>query len=233
MPATQFLTFASAVGANVLSLAGYTGLAARLDGFSAGIAKSEELNRVWRQSANVANALTQMIVDRLGQDVLDNGDQAALIAQMKAAIADPAGATRAGELFMWPMSTPPAYALERNGQLVSRVTYAALFAVIGETYGAGDGSTTFNVPDDRGLFERGWDHGAGIGTNVTFGAVQGDTIGPLAVNLPVYRVNPAGAGVSRLVGNDNGGASNYNLNLSANVETRPKNRSYLPCIRWR
>lgn len=39
-----------------------------------------------------------------------------------------------------------------NGQSVSRVTYAALFAEIGTTYGAGDSSTTFNLPDWRGYF---------------------------------------------------------------------------------
>lgn len=44
----------------------------------------------------------------------------------------------------------PAGYLECNGQAVSRTTYAALFAVIGTTFGVGDGSTTFNVPDIAG-----------------------------------------------------------------------------------
>ena len=44
-------------------------------------------------------------------------------------------------------STAPSGWLICNGQAVSRTTYAALFAVIGTTYGAGDGSTTFNVPN--------------------------------------------------------------------------------------
>lgn len=42
-----------------------------------------------------------------------------------------------------------------NGQAISRTTYAALFSIIGTTYGAGDGSTTFNLPDYRGKFLRG------------------------------------------------------------------------------
>jgi len=46
-------------------------------------------------------------------------------------------------------TAPEGYLLE-NGQAVSRTTYADLFATIGTTYGAGDGSTTFNVPDSRG-----------------------------------------------------------------------------------
>ena len=52
-------------------------------------------------------------------------------------------------------STPPEGFLNCNGAAVSRVTYAKLFAVIGTTYGAGDGSTTFNVPDFRGRFSEG------------------------------------------------------------------------------
>lgn len=45
-----------------------------------------------------------------------------------------------------------------DGSAVSRTEYAALFAVIGTTYGVGDGSTTFNLPDMRGEFLRGLDN---------------------------------------------------------------------------
>ncbi len=47
-------------------------------------------------------------------------------------------------------TTPPAGYLLEDGSAVSRTTYADLFAAIGTTYGAGDGSTTFNLPDSRG-----------------------------------------------------------------------------------
>lgn len=47
-------------------------------------------------------------------------------------------------------STAPDYWLLCDGSAVSRTTYANLFAVIGSTFGAGDGSTTFNLPDLRG-----------------------------------------------------------------------------------
>jgi len=52
-----------------------------------------------------------------------------------------------GTITPWSQSTAPTGFLECEGSAVSRTTYAALFAVIGTTYGAGDGSTTFNVPD--------------------------------------------------------------------------------------
>ena len=47
----------------------------------------------------------------------------------------------------WSTSSVPSGFLECNGAAVSRSTYAALFAIVGTTYGAGDGSSTFNVPD--------------------------------------------------------------------------------------
>lgn len=55
----------------------------------------------------------------------------------------------------------PAGYLECNGQAVSRAQFSELFAALGTTWGAGDGSTTFNLPDLRGRFIRGSDDGAG------------------------------------------------------------------------
>ena len=52
-----------------------------------------------------------------------------------------------GTITPWSQATPPTGFLECAGAAVSRSTYAALFAVIGTTYGAGNGSTTFNVPN--------------------------------------------------------------------------------------
>jgi microcystin-dependent protein len=55
-----------------------------------------------------------------------------------------------GAIYMYAGSTAPAGFLPCDGSAISRDTYANLFAVIGTTYGAGDGSTTFNVPDISG-----------------------------------------------------------------------------------
>lgn len=52
-----------------------------------------------------------------------------------------------GIIVPWSDSSIPSGFLECNGQAVSRTTYADLFAVIGTTYGVGDGSTTFDLPD--------------------------------------------------------------------------------------
>ncbi|WON82301.1 MULTISPECIES: phage tail protein [Chromobacterium] len=71
--------------------------------------------------------------------------------------------------------TPPGW-LKCDGSLVSRGTYPGLFAVIGTTYGAGDGSTTFNLPDLRGEFIRGWDYGGGVDDGRAFGSWQKGTL---------------------------------------------------------
>ena len=67
-----------------------------------------------------------------------------------------------GAVFCMAVATVPSGYLECNGDPVSRATYAALFAVIGDSYGAGDGSSTFNLPDLRGEFVRGFDNGRDV-----------------------------------------------------------------------
>jgi len=52
-----------------------------------------------------------------------------------------------GLIIPWSTTTAPSGFLECDGTAVSRTTYATLFAVVGTTYGAGNGSTTFNLPD--------------------------------------------------------------------------------------
>lgn len=83
-----------------------------------------------------------------------------------------------GAVMPFAMNSAPGGWLAANGAAVSRATYAGLFTAIGTTYGTGDGSTTFTLPDLRGYFVR------GAGTNAdgtaagTFGAKQGNTVGP-------------------------------------------------------
>ena len=58
-----------------------------------------------------------------------------------------APAAMTGEYFYWPLGSTPSYGLVCNGAAVSRTVYSALFAIIGLSYGVGNGTTTFNVPD--------------------------------------------------------------------------------------
>lgn len=79
-----------------------------------------------------------------------------------------------GAIFSFPLEIPPTGYLVCDGSAVSRTTYADLFAVLGTSYGAGDGSTTFNLPDYRGKFLRGYDNGAGNDPDATARQDRGD-----------------------------------------------------------
>jgi microcystin-dependent protein len=79
-----------------------------------------------------------------------------------------------GTIKDWPSNTIPNGWLECGGQAVSRTTFAALFAVIGVTYGVGNGSTTFNLPDLRGRVTAGKDDMGGlIADRLVGGAPEG------------------------------------------------------------
>ncbi|QPB08629.1 tail protein [Burkholderia phage Mica] len=81
----------------------------------------------------------------------------------------------AGMVMYFAGSAAPAGWLKANGAAISRTAYGALFARIGTTYGAGDGANTFNLPDLRGEFLRGFDDGRGIDPSRAFGSMQDGT----------------------------------------------------------
>jgi microcystin-dependent protein len=92
-----------------------------------------------------------------------------------ATVSTPAGVPT-GSVFTMATTTVPSGYLECDGAAVSRTTYADLFAAIGTTWGSGNGSSTFNVPDLRGEFVRGWDNGRGVDSSRSFATSQGDAI---------------------------------------------------------
>lgn len=81
-----------------------------------------------------------------------------------------------GTILMYAANSAPAGFLICDGSAVSRTTYARLFALIGVTYGAGNGSTTFNLPNFLGIFPRGYDSGGSVDPARTFGSTQGHAI---------------------------------------------------------
>jgi microcystin-dependent protein len=74
-----------------------------------------------------------------------------------------------GAYLLWSGETPPAGYLPCNGAAVSRDTYRDLYSAIGTRYGAGDGSTTFNLPDCTGRFLQGASGDFPIGSYVEAG----------------------------------------------------------------
>lgn len=92
-------------------------------------------------------------------------------------------AVPAGAVMAFAFDVPPTRWLECDGSAISRASYAALFSVIGTTYGNGDGATTFNLPDFRGEFLRGWDNGRGVDTGRAFGTFQKGTLNAIDTGL--------------------------------------------------
>jgi microcystin-dependent protein len=127
-----------------------------------------------------------------------------------------------------------------NGQAVSRDEYRQLFRKIGTAYGVGDGSTTFNLPDMRGYFMRGFDDGRGIDSGRVFGSTQADDIknhNHLCTGIQATGAT-AGNNTFALVDNSTGtpgsdSTQSYgnNLNLST-TETRPKNIALKAWIKY-
>ena len=153
----------------------------------------------------------------------------------------------AGAVQYFALAAAPDGWLDADGSEHSRVTEARLFAAIGTTFGAGDGSTTFNVPDLRGEFLRGLDDGRGVDTGRTLGSAQGDAIR----NITGYFNPKSGAGADGnatgafynggpTFGNalaSSGGYTGYSVNLDASrvvpvaSENRPRNVALRVCIK--
>ncbi len=97
--------------------------------------------------------------------------------------ADASGFETSGTVKAWPTDSVPTGYLECDGSAVSRATYPNLFGEIAEIYGVGDGSTTFNLPDYRGEFLRGYDNSSGTDpdaatrTDSGDGTTTGDNVG--------------------------------------------------------
>lgn len=148
-----------------------------------------------------------------------------------------------GAIVLYPLATPPTDHLECDGSAISRTTYADLFAVIGTAYGVGDGSTTFNIPDYRGEFLRGWDHGAANDpdrasrTNRGDGTT-GDNVGTkqsdqYKSHRHSYQVTDfTDAATTYPTGSGTPSVTTSYSNYSGGNETRPRNINIMPCIRY-
>jgi hypothetical protein len=145
-----------------------------------------------------------------------------------------------GAVTAFARSTAPTGWLKANGALVSRTTYAQLFAAIGTTFGVGDGSTTFALPDLRAEFIRGLDDGRGVDTARALGSSQNQSMEQHAH----YGLTFDGSS------NDNGDPGDFILTAAIDpngtqsnpgaltgttgggLETRPRNVALLYCIKY-
>jgi microcystin-dependent protein len=161
--------------------------------------------------------------------------------------------TPAGTVIYTARTTAPTGYLKANGAAVSRTTFAALFSAIGTTYGAGNGSTTFNLPDLRGEFVRSWDDGRGVDSGRSFGSAQAGALASHnhTINDPGHSHNlfassasDGGAGSGwrwesqsssrpSQVNGTNIGSSTTGITVdnTGGIETRPRNIALLACIK--
>jgi phage-related tail fiber protein len=156
-----------------------------------------------------------------------------------------------GAIFYFAMQNPPEGFLVCDGSAISRSTYNTLFNVINNLYGNGDGNTTFNLPDLRGQFIRGFDSSGSVDRDrnkAGFGTKQEDALIEFSYSASVEggSINVGGSSASGIT--QNGGPSwgggrfsfdsrNFNPpgsgdRIKTSTETRPKNISLLPCIKY-
>jgi microcystin-dependent protein len=149
-------------------------------------------------------------------------------------------------------TSAPAGWLKANGADISRTAYANLFAAIGTTFGAGDGSTTFTLPDLRGEFVRSWADGRAVDTGRAFGTFQNYTTALPTVtafgtsnpgnhshdvyNIPYtsgsYEGGPYAAVDGRATFTSSGAGSHTHSITGGDSETRPRNIALLACIKF-
>lgn len=121
-----------------------------------------------------------------------------------------------------PYSTPDTNYLECNGAAISRETYSALFAKLGTTWGAGNGTTTFNLPDFRGEFLRGWDNGRGIDAGRAIATSQADELKAHSHTVTGSNIASSSSGNGTLAS-----AGSRNTSVVGGSETRPRNVSVM------
>lgn len=165
---------------------------------------------------------------------------------------EPSNFVPAGAVMPFAMNVAPSGWLKCSGQAVSRTTYATLFALIGTTYGSGDNTTTFNLPDLRAEFIRGWDDGRTVDNGRVFGSSQQGSLqshkhtfvadaGVANIGYGASTLTHVGTSydwggytVNQLFTNDGTGtlAQSGNATGVVGTETRPRNIALLYCIKY-
>jgi microcystin-dependent protein len=155
--------------------------------------------------------------------------------------------TEVGSIIAWTTGTAPSGYLHCDGAAINRTTYAALFGVLSTTYGTGDGSTTFNIPDYRGRFLRGFASGQATdpdrSTRTNRGdGTTGDNVGTKQVDEIKSHNHTAPATFNFVTQKAGVGPNDYPAGaqlqaqnataLSGGNETRPTNIYVMWCVKF-
>ena len=242
MATNKLLSFANGENANVITFSEWQALAARLTGFGSGLAVSQQFNRIFAQGGAAGYVLGQFVVDYANQDADINAEDLyqgflAALQKLQDTLA-PCGMIA----FFHTTDVPDGWLL-CNGALVSRTEYARLFAKIGTKYGAGDGSTTFALPNLDGRVLQGTTNTGLVGNyleaslpNITGSASW--SVGTEGSNVGGYGAFSASASGMLKVSTSQG-AGDLNLSFDASSSSsiysgsalQPKAVSVLACIR--
>jgi microcystin-dependent protein len=174
-----------------------------------------------------------VIIDGLTHPSADGTNGQALVTNGSGVLSFASVVAPPGSVAWYAANSAPAGYLKANGANVNRTTYAALFTAIGTTFGVGDGSTTFTLPDLRGEFARGWDDGRGIDSGRAFGSAQAHSFASHThTMLPGFalnaRVGVAGGGTTAVFAD--GGVTD--TAATGSTETRPRNIALLAIIKF-
>lgn len=140
-----------------------------------------------------------------------------------------------GMVSFFASTAAPAGWLKCNGASISRTSYSTLFGVIGTMFGAGNGSTTFNLPDLRGEFIRGWDDGKGVDSGRVIGSWQAQDVMPHTHPLDIqggWGEGSYDAGRWRTDLSSPAHSWGGYVGVGGVTETRPRNISLLACIKY-
>gem|GEM_PF-1339273 len=248
MATNEYRAFAAGPYANTMSPSAWAALVSLLaSGFESGIAKSEQVNTALRQATTGAAGVAEFI-KRKGVDALDDGDVSAFAAKLGAAILlHTSGILPTGTVAdMYGRAAPDGW-LELDGSTRTRSAYPSLWAyaqaqsvVVAESgwassftlFSSGDGSTTFRLPDLRGISRRGWDHGRGLDPSRSLGSYQADQ---MPAHTHTYRQGQTGAGTA------GGGDANIGRiwddsaqtgSAGSGSEVRVKSVALMTCIKY-
>lgn len=152
-----------------------------------------------------------------------------------------------GAMVPFPTGTVPAGFLEVDGSVQSVATYPDLAAYLGTTFNTGgEAAGTFRLPESRGEFLRGWDHGRGVDAGRAIGSLQAAEMAAHShynslrasaegniLALTVFGA-PSSVGSSRVFQTSTGNyadAGNYPVSTTGGAETRPRNLAVMWCIK--
>jgi microcystin-dependent protein len=119
-----------------------------------------------------------------------------------------------------------------DGKPYSRLNYQNLYMVIGTMYGVGDGGSTFNVPDLRGEFIRGWDNGRGVDMGRALGSNQDSQNLAHTHEIPGSYADVGDSGPNFIQSPSSRLSNTYGTRSSGGNEARPRNVALNYCIKY-